>query len=82
MINESEALVSWVKSIPNTERAQLMARKVSIGGELGNPVLISEISSSKSSGFPVIKVFQKDVYLAWTEPNSGVKVEKISLSKF
>ena len=82
MINEKEAVVSWVRLIPETERAQLLARKVSSEGKLGNPVVVSEISSSKASGFPMTKVFKDEVYFTWTEPNAGIKIEKIPLTKF
>ncbi len=82
IIDEQAAIVSWLKAIPNSERAQLMAQKVSSAGKLGSPQLISEISSSKNSGFPVARFFKDDIYFTWTEPGLGIKVEKVSTSKF
>lgn len=80
IINENEAIVSWVKGIPESDRAQLMARKISSDGKLGKPILVSEVSKSKNSGFPSIKVFEKEVFLTWTEPDKGIKVVKLLLT--
>ena len=73
LLNETEAIVSWMEE---RDGAQFMAVKVSRDGSFGEPVVVSEMNSSRQSGFPQMALVNENVHFAWTAiEGSGTQVK-------
>ncbi len=72
-ITENSAFVSWM------EEGKMMVRTISTDGKLGQPILISETTEKRSSGFPKMSVNDDHVWFAWTDDTSERK--KINVSR-
>ena len=78
MIDNQSACVSWLDL--EDETPLIKFRKVSKDGSMSDPVVVSETSASRGSGFPQMEVIDGTLYFAWTR----IEEDKtsISLSKF
>lgn len=72
-IMEDLAMVTWM------EEGKTMARTFSIDGKLGLPILISETSEKRSSGFPQMSVNNDHIWFAWTDDSAERR--KIRIAK-
>jgi hypothetical protein len=59
------AVVTWLSRA--ARGGEVLARRVSAGGELGEIVVVASTGTDRTSGFPRIASFQGKVYVAWTE---------------
>ena len=66
LLNENEALVTWMKSKDNGH-ADLYGRRVHRDGRRGTPVIISEIGGSRGVGFPQMQKVDNKLVIAWTK---------------
>ncbi|WP_420317856.1 hypothetical protein [Ekhidna sp.] len=64
MIDNQSAYVSWLDL--EGERPLIKFRKVSSDGSLEKPVVVSETSASRGSGFPQMEVIDGTLFFAWT----------------
>ncbi len=64
LIDEKNALVSWMGSSEN--KTQLKAMKVSLSGEKAPPLVIATIDASRKTGFPQMERIGDNVHFAWT----------------
>ena len=83
LINEDNALVSWIES--TDENANFMALKVNRSGKKNNTLLLSEISASRASGFPQLELMNDTVLLAWNhifEDQIIIRTKSIPISSF
>ncbi|MEP0985682.1 exo-alpha-sialidase [Ekhidna sp.] len=78
MIDNQSAYVSWLDL--EGETPLIKFRKVSSDGSLGKPVVVSETSASRGSGFPQMEVIDGTLYFAWT--NVEEDKTSVSLSQF
>lgn len=69
LLDDGRALVSWIDRLG--QDARFMVRAVSPDGTLGAPVLVSEISGSRTSGFPQVVVSGQRIVAAWTDVPRG-----------
>lgn len=69
MLNEEEAIVSWMEF--EDEQAIIQIMKVNASGAKGTPLTISKTSSQRSSGFPQIEWVGDAIYAALTIANDG-----------
>lgn len=78
MIDNQSACVSWLDL--EDETPLIKFRKVSKDGSMSDPVVVSETSASRGSGFPQMEVIDGTLYFAWTR----IEEDKtsISLSQF
>ncbi|MEQ8471473.1 MAG: hypothetical protein RIC35_09815 [Marinoscillum sp.] len=65
MIDNQSAYVSWLDL--EGETPLIKFRKVSSDGSLGKPVVVSETSASRGSGFPQMEVIDGTLFFAWTD---------------
>lgn len=81
MISDTEALVSWMETEGDTTLIKLM--KVSSNGAVGTPIIISQKSAERASGFPQLEVIQNTAFVVWTaitEDTSTIKIATQSLN--
>lgn len=79
---KNEAALIWMQPKGDEEVIYLM--KVNEKGSLGNPIIISQTSPERASGFPQLEKVGDQLYLAWTEVEGDattIKTAKISTSK-
>jgi hypothetical protein len=73
------AVVAW---LGRAERGgEVLARRVSTNGELGEIVTVASTGADRTSGFPRIASFQGKVYVAWTESTSRQGPTRIQLAR-
>lgn len=65
LLADHSAAVSWVRA--GDEEARLLVRRVERGGELGRPMEVATLSSSRASGFPQMVRHGPDLVFAWTQ---------------
>lgn len=78
MIDNQSAYVSWLDL--EGETPLIKFRKVSSDGSLGKPVVVSETSASRGSGFPQMEIVDGTLFFAWT--NVEEDKTSVSLSQF
>lgn len=64
LIDNDNAIVSWI-AVEN-EKSYLKAMKVHKSGSKSSPITITEIDSSRKSGFPQMERSGRKMYFAWT----------------
>lgn len=64
MLNEEEAIVTWMETIEKETFVQLM--KVNQNGAKGEVITLSNTSAERSSGFPQIALMEGKIYAAMT----------------
>ncbi|TMM57273.1 hypothetical protein FEE95_12360 [Maribacter algarum] len=82
LLNEHEAIVSWVD---HDEKAQLKAMKVNRDGSQGKQYVISDVITSRQSGFPQMERVGGELLFAWTyvsKEQSKVKTALVPLKNF
>jgi len=83
MISDDEAAVLWMQPKGDDEVIYLM--KINSHGHTGNPIIISQTSPERASGFPQMERIDDTVYIAWTkieeEGKTGIEMASISLSQ-
>ncbi|WP_026810996.1 hypothetical protein [Arenibacter latericius] len=83
MINNENAIVSWME---NTESdARLMAMKVNKSGKKSDPIVVNSLGASRNSGFPQMGLIEDKVHFAWTDvkdETSTIKMAYILLDSF
>jgi len=73
LINEKEAVVSWLEERDSS--AVILAKKVTIEGEISEQLIEVETSSSRQSGFPIMKYIEKRLIFSWTATGDTAKVK-------
>ena len=64
MISDMEAVVLWMQPKGDDEVIYLM--KINSHGYTGNPIIISQTSPERASGFPQLELLGDKLYFAWT----------------
>ena len=80
MDEKGTAFVSWLSF--QDEKSQIKAIAVNSTGIIGNPIVISETNSSRSSGFPQMELLENQLHFAWTtsqDDRHHIKHAKVSL---
>ncbi|MAJ51594.1 MAG: hypothetical protein CMB82_08270 [Flammeovirgaceae bacterium] len=80
MDEKGTAFVSWLSFKNN--KSQIKAIAVNKKGIIGNPIIVSEINSSRSSGFPQMELFENELYFAWTNTSKNQKNIDLARIKF
>lgn len=78
MIDNQSAYVSWLDL--EGETPLIKFRKVSKDGAMIDPIIVSETSASRGSGFPQMEVIDSELFFAWT--NIEGDKTSVSLSQF
>ncbi len=73
------AVITWLARAKRG--GEVLARRVSAGGELGEIVTVASTGADRSSGFPRIASFQGKVHVAWTESLSRQGPSRIQLAR-
>tara|TARA_R110000850_G_scaffold241496_1_gene366108 strand:+ start:27819 stop:29045 length:1227 start_codon:yes stop_codon:yes gene_type:complete len=76
MIDENNALVSWVEDID--EEIFIKFRRVSGDGSIGEVLTLTTTDAARASGFPQIAIHNGNVYFARTDLNENVRQVKTS----
>ncbi len=69
MLADGSAIATWIESA--SSGAQLRARRVEASGRRSVPVTITEMSASRSSGYPRMALSGQELVFAWTEVAPG-----------
>ncbi|MFL0070742.1 hypothetical protein [Tenacibaculum maritimum] len=83
LIDTDHAIVSWIES--EGERSYLKAMKVHKLGVKGTPMVVTEMESSRKSGFPQMKKSGDRIYFAWTaikEGQSSIQTANVAITAF
>lgn len=83
LIDENDALVSWMSTTKDS--AEIRVIKVNINRVMHKPVVITELSASRESGFPQLEILNNLVYVAWnniSNNQSNIKIKKYPLDVF
>jgi hypothetical protein len=78
--DQSGFVVTWVEKT-GEDTAAIMARFVEIDGTAHQPLTVSPIDPSRSSGFPRSAVFQDQLVLGYTKVLSNASATKIATSR-
>lgn len=70
--NDGQIYTSWLTGMEG--RGYVMARSVSVEGELGEPIRVGLTSSSRRSGFPRMSAAEDGLILAWTQTEPLIRV--------
>lgn len=74
LLNNKEAAVLWMQ--PQDEKEILYVMKVNIHGITSQPVVVSETSSDRASGFPQMERLGDNLIFAWTASSKEQAVIK------
>ena len=77
LLDEKTAMVSW---LDNEGTSAIKYRTIESDGTMTKPLMVSETSESRGSGFPQMTIHSKNVYFAWTD-NMEESRSKVLLSK-
>ncbi|SFT07949.1 hypothetical protein SAMN04487906_2823 [Zhouia amylolytica] len=83
MTDSDHAIVSWMESIDNL--TYLKAMKVNKLGEKFEPIIISKMDMSRSSGFPQMERTGNKILFAWTKVGDGtseIETASVELNAF
>ncbi len=83
LLDEENALVSWMESTGNA--AEIKVVKVNSNGKKQQPIIITELSAARTSGFPQLEIINDIVYMAWNniiDNQSNIKIKSILISDF
>ena len=73
-LEDETFLVSWLeRNMEDRATANFISKHFSSDGELLNEYQLSEMSSSRSSGFPQISSYNGKIIAAWTDLGNGSK---------
>lgn len=80
LLGDGSAVVVWLEA--SDEAGRVLARRVTANAELGEPILVSDTSSERASGFPRLVRVADELIFAWTLPDEGggVRVRSIAIS--
>lgn len=70
--DDGDAIVSWVAG--EGAKPSIRLRRVRRSGGMGAPVVVSETSAARTSGFPRIKRSGEMLVLAWVDPQEPSKL--------
>ena len=70
-INQTLVVVSWLST--NKGVGSINLRKIDMNGNMGEIVSLSNVSSSRVTGFPQLERFKNDIFLSWTGEMNGIK---------
>ncbi len=81
MIDQDTALACWMDSVEGKTIIKL--QKIGLYGVTSKPVIVTESSESRSSGFPRMIVKDQFAYLAWTEVGEElhIRTAKVNIEK-
>ncbi len=82
-IDKNSVLVSWVTS--QDSKTVMKAVKVYLSGDIGNTIVVSELNSSRASGFPQLEIINDTALFAWTNivnDKKKISTATISLTDF
>ncbi len=70
LLNNHEAIVSWLGRSTENQNNVLFLRKVGFDGSQGPYIKVAEITENRRVGFPQLERVGNWLYIAWTEPNA------------
>ena len=70
-IDQKSVVVSWLST--NKGVGSINLRKINMNGNMGEIVSLSNVSSSRTTGFPQLESLKNDIFLSWTDETNGIK---------
>ena len=83
LLDEDNALVSWMET--TRDEAVLKVIKVNKDGTTSKPIVITEISASRASGFPQLELVNGTIYVAWNvieDDTTTIKMKSVDATTF
>lgn len=75
MAGDGGAWVSWLDG--DAEPGRIMLRRFDPDGPGSDAVTVTELGTGRASGFPVMAPDGGSLVLAWTEPDSGIRLARV-----
>lgn len=84
LIDEENAVVSWMESENDQFFIKARTVKNNIKGVMGEPITIAKLDGSRSSGFPKVVKNGEDLIFTWTDTKKQktIKTARLSISMF
>jgi len=83
LLDENNALVSWMESTEND--AEIKVMKVDNYGKKQEPIVVTTLSAARASGFPQMELVDDNVYIAWNhieDDKVSIKVKRMHVDDF
>lgn len=78
-LNDDEVIVSYMEV--DDIKAYLRIKKVSVNGEVSEPITISEIDGGRNTGVPQLEVINNEIFIVWTIFTDGMnQLKSVKLS--
>ena len=78
-LNDNEVIVSYMEV--DDIKAYLRIKKVSVNGEVSEPITISEIDGGRNTGVPQLEVINNEIFIVWTIFTDGMnQLKSVKLS--
>ena len=78
-LNDDEVIVSYMEV--DDIKAYLRIKKISVNGEVSEPITISEIDGGRNTGVPQLEVINNEIFIVWTIFTDGMnQLKSVKLS--
>ena len=78
-LNDDEVIVSYMEV--DDIKAYLRIKKVSVNGEVSEPITISEIDGGRNTGVPQLEIINNEIFIVWTIFTDGMnQLKSVKLS--
>ena len=78
-LNDNEVIVSYMEV--DDIKAYLRIKKISVNGEVSEPITISEIDGGRNTGVPQLEVINNEIFIVWTIFTDGMnQLKSVKLS--
>ena len=78
-LNDNEVIVSYMEV--DDIKAYLRIKKISVNGEVSEPITISEIDGGRNTGVPQLEIINNEIFIVWTIFTDGMnQLKSVKLS--
>ena len=78
-LNDDEVIVSYMEV--DDIKAYLRIKKISVNGEVSEPITISEIDGGRNTGVPQLEIINNEIFIVWTIFTDGMnQLKSVKLS--
>ncbi|MDA7557818.1 sialidase [Flavobacteriaceae bacterium] len=78
LLNNGNAIVSSMNN--NLGTSEILLHYVTPQGKVLEPLIVSETTNTRSSGFPRMAIHDNKIYMAWTSTEDNLKVQSAEIS--
>ena len=78
LLNNGNAIVSSMNN--NLGTSEILLHYVTPQGKVLEPLIVSETTNTRSSGFQRMAIHDNKIYMAWTSTEDNLKVQSAEIS--